>query len=212
MAQILVVDDEPDVRELFNITLKMAGHQTETARDGQEAVDKLAAHSPDLILLDLMMPRMDGFAFLSHVRSDQGGKPMRVLIATAKTLEDADQRKLASWPVVGVLNKGNMDIAQMVSEVSSALAHNPVRPNGGSKPAGAEKTNGEATGKSTAEPSAAKPAAAAPTARSNKGEKPEVSAKPSAPPAQTSSEQEKPGNGDARSKRQGGWLSGLKLR
>lgn len=127
MARILVVDDEPDVRELFNITLRMAGHVTETARDGMEAVDKLAEQLPDLILLDLMMPRLDGFGLLAHIRKEMDSKPIRVLIATAKVLEEADREKLRSWPVVGVLNKGELDIGQMVGIVSAALGKNPFK-------------------------------------------------------------------------------------
>ena len=85
MAHILVVDDEPDVRELFNITLKMAGHNTETVKDGQEAADRLAVieEKPDLIVLDLMMPRLDGFGLLALIRDKMPEEPFRVLIATA---------------------------------------------------------------------------------------------------------------------------------
>jgi CheY-like chemotaxis protein len=122
VARILVVDDEPDVRELFNITLKMAGHETETVKHGLEAVERLATDTPDLIVLDLMMPHMDGFTFLNHVRTEMPTKPMRVLVATAKVLEDADQERLGDWPVVGILNKGELDIGQMVLVVSTALA------------------------------------------------------------------------------------------
>ena len=127
MARILVVDDEPDVRELFNITLKMAGHETDTAKHGQEALDRLATESPDLIVLDLMMPHVDGFSFLAHVRGEMSTKPMRVLVATAKVLEDADQARLGDWPVVGVLNKGELDIGQMVLVVSTALSKSPLK-------------------------------------------------------------------------------------
>jgi CheY-like chemotaxis protein len=125
VARILVVDDEPDVRELFNITLKMAGHNTETAKDGVEAVDKLEGEIPDLVLLDLMMPRMDGFGLLKHIRSEMDSIPMRVLIATAKVLEDQDKERLSTWPVVGVLNKGELDIGAMVGIVSTALERDP---------------------------------------------------------------------------------------
>ncbi|MBN1431036.1 MAG: response regulator [Anaerolineae bacterium] len=127
MARILVVDDEPDVRELFNITLKMAGHETDTAKHGQEALDRLATESPDLIVLDLMMPHVDGFSFLAHVRGEMSTKPMRVLVATAKVLEDADQERLGDWPVVGVLNKGELDIGQMVMVVTTALSKSPLK-------------------------------------------------------------------------------------
>ncbi|MBN1121968.1 MAG: response regulator [Anaerolineae bacterium] len=127
MARILVVDDEPDVRELFNITLKMAGHVTDTAKDGLEAIDKLKGDIPDLVLLDLMMPNLDGFGLLSRLRQEMQNKPLRVLVATAKVLEESDQEKLEDWPVVGVLNKGELDIGQMVVIVSSALTKSPAK-------------------------------------------------------------------------------------
>ncbi len=159
MARILVVDDEPDVRELFNITLKMAGHVTETAQDGLEAVDKLAQGMPDLILLDLMMPRMDGFGFLNHIRNELDGKPVRVLVATAKVLEEADHARLSDWPVVGVLNKGELDIGRMVIVVSSALGRDAHRPKGRDE---AQEGKVEAAVPGTPAPTSGQPAAAPP--------------------------------------------------
>lgn len=153
MAQILVVDDEPDVRELFNIMLRMAGHKTETAADGREAVDKLRAAPPDLVLLDLMMPHMDGFQLLAHLRTEQPALPLRVLVATARVLGEDDRRRLAAWPVVGVLNKGDLDIAQMVGLISDALGKSPFQP-----PASAPATSGNGHG-------AAPPRREAPPAR-----------------------------------------------
>lgn len=140
MARVLIVDDEPDVRELFNITLKMAGHITETVKHGLEAVERLkTGEMPELIVLDLMMPHLDGFGLLSHIRSDLPTKPLRVLVATAKVLEEADQEKLSSWPVVGVLNKGELDIGQMVLIVSTALAKSPLK--GAESPPATKKPN-----------------------------------------------------------------------
>lgn len=130
MASILVVDDEPDVRELFNITLKMAGHMTNTVQDGQEALDALTVELPDLILLDLMMPRVNGFEFLEAIREHRQNEPLRVLVATAKVIEDAEQEQLSYWPVVGVLNKGELDIGRMVMIVAEALSEDPYKPNG----------------------------------------------------------------------------------
>jgi len=123
VASILIVDDEPDVRELFNITLKMAGHTTKTVKDGQEALEMLQeGDAPELIVLDLMMPRLDGFGLLTQIRDSMRERKMRVLIATAKVLEESDKDKLNKWPVVDVLNKGELDIAQMVQIVSKALS------------------------------------------------------------------------------------------
>jgi CheY-like chemotaxis protein len=161
VARILVVDDEPDVRELFNITLKMAGHVTDTAKDGLEAIDKLENDIPDLVLLDLMMPNLDGFGLLSRLRQEMQKKPLRVLVATAKTLEEADQEKLEDWPVVGVLNKGELDIGQMVVIVSSALTKDPVKaePKEGEEAPAAEAPGETGKASSPEKPAAEKPSA-----------------------------------------------------
>jgi CheY-like chemotaxis protein len=161
VARILVVDDEPDVRELFNITLKMAGHTTETAKDGLEAWERLQTgeNMPELLLLDLMMPRLDGFGLLTRLREGMDTKPLRVLVATAKVLEDVDNQRLGSWPVVGVLNKGELDISAMVTIISTALSKEPYK----------QKPDGDAP-KEEAKPAAEAPkpaASAAPTAPLN---------------------------------------------
>ena len=109
MARILVVDDEPDVRELFNITLKMAGHNTETAKDGMEAVGKLESDVPDLILLDLMMPRMDGFGLLNHIRKEMDSKPMRVL-TTFTVIQDIAQNVAGKAATVESITKFGAEI------------------------------------------------------------------------------------------------------
>lgn len=121
-GRILVVDDEPDVRELFNITLKMAGYVTSTAGDGVEALALIEQDPPDLVLLDLMMPRLDGFGLLERLRGLSPPPPLRVLVATAKILEDEDLVKLSSWPVVGVLSKSEFDLIEIVTHVREALA------------------------------------------------------------------------------------------
>lgn len=152
MASILVVDDEPDVRELFNITLKMAGHMTNTVQDGQEALEALSVELPDLILLDLMMPRVNGFEFLEAVRTERKDEPLRVLVATAKVIEDAEQEKLSKWPVVGVLNKGELDIGRMVMIVAEALSEDPKNPNGTDKSKPESETKSEAESESESKP------------------------------------------------------------
>jgi len=122
VGRVLVVDDEPDVRELFNITLKMAGFVTATAGDGLEAMNHIEKDPPDLVLLDLMMPRLDGFGVLARIRELAPAPALRVLVATAKLLDDNDMAKLASWPVVGVLRKSEFDLMEVVNHVREALA------------------------------------------------------------------------------------------
>ncbi|MGA2751186.1 MAG: response regulator, partial [Verrucomicrobiota bacterium] len=69
-SRILVVDDEPDVLDLVTYNLGQAGFQTDTAADGAEALRKARSSAPDLILLDLMLPEMDGLEVCKLLRRD----------------------------------------------------------------------------------------------------------------------------------------------
>ncbi len=84
MKKILIADDRPEVVELVKVTLEGEGYQTIDASDGREALEKIGKEKPDLILLDIIMPRMDGFEVLSKVRKDPKTKDIPVIMLTAK--------------------------------------------------------------------------------------------------------------------------------
>jgi two-component system chemotaxis response regulator CheY len=69
MRTVLLVDDEPDIRTVARLQLESHGYSVSEARDGLEALDVLKAVEPDVVLLDLEMPRMDGITFLRRLRS-----------------------------------------------------------------------------------------------------------------------------------------------
>ena len=83
--RVLVVDDEPDLRELYAVNLEDAGHEVITASNGAEGLGLLKREHPDVILLDLMMPVMDGYEFLHHLRKmpEHRGTPAIVVSAAA---------------------------------------------------------------------------------------------------------------------------------
>ncbi len=87
---ILVVEDIPAVRELIEVQLKLRGYYVHTARDGQDALAVMAAEKPAVIVTDILMPRMDGFALAHQVRSDPqtAGVPIIFLSATYVSAED----------------------------------------------------------------------------------------------------------------------------
>jgi two-component system response regulator MprA len=80
--RILVVDDEPAVREALRRALQLEGYDVELAGDGVEALERLAANSVDAVLLDVMMPRLDGLETCRRLRRD--GNPLPVLMLTAR--------------------------------------------------------------------------------------------------------------------------------
>jgi CheY-like chemotaxis protein len=89
---VLVVDDEPQVNRLVGITLKRAGYLTESATDGVEAIEKLAETSYDAMVLDLMMPRVDGFGVVEYLATNQPEMLAKTVVLTASPREAARQR------------------------------------------------------------------------------------------------------------------------
>src|SRR3954454_14357643 len=87
MADVLVVDDDPDLRELLVFSLEDDGHTVRVAGDGDEALAALEAKAPDCLVLDIMMPGLEGFGVLRRPRQQGLSPEMRILIFTCKTAE-----------------------------------------------------------------------------------------------------------------------------
>lgn len=86
-AKILVVDDEPDAVELVAFNLRQSGYSVTTAADGAEALQKARTQLPDLIVLDVMLPEMDGFEICKLLRHDPATEKMPIIMLTAKASE-----------------------------------------------------------------------------------------------------------------------------
>ena len=87
VQRVLVVDDEPDVAFLCRVNLEMEGYEVLTADDGQTAVEVVGAEHPDAVLLDIMLPRLDGWSVLSAIRADPSTAEIPVVIMSAKPRE-----------------------------------------------------------------------------------------------------------------------------
>ena len=87
MPKILVVDDEVHILKIIDYKLRTAGYTVITAADGVEGVEKARAERPDLILLDVMMPRMDGFQTLEALKQDSTTKAIPVFMLTVRGKE-----------------------------------------------------------------------------------------------------------------------------
>ncbi len=82
-STVLIVDDNPQNVELLQAFLESLPVKLATAVDGIDALEKVRQHNPDLILLDIMMPRMSGFAVCKHLKSDPATKDIQILMVTA---------------------------------------------------------------------------------------------------------------------------------
>ena len=94
MAHVLVVDDDPAIRQLLTDVLEMDGYEVSVAVDGLAAVRQVQAVQPDFVILDVMMPGLDGFGVLDAVRA-QPGEPVPVLMLTAAAESNANARAWA---------------------------------------------------------------------------------------------------------------------
>jgi GAF domain-containing protein/CheY-like chemotaxis protein len=123
---VLVVDDDADVRALLRRSLEHEGYAITEAAEGRAALARLAEAPPDLILLDLMMPEMDGFEFLEELRRSPAGREVPVVVITAKDLTPEDRRRL-SGSVQRILQKGAVSRDALLDEVRRLVAASVAR-------------------------------------------------------------------------------------
>lgn len=87
MARIHIVDDDADIRQLVTYWLIEEGHEVSAAPDGEATVDKLVSDPPDLLILDIMMPKVDGYEVLKNLESYGAAESTKILILSAKSSE-----------------------------------------------------------------------------------------------------------------------------
>ncbi|PYM19697.1 MAG: hypothetical protein DMD81_03285, partial [Candidatus Rokuibacteriota bacterium] len=125
-APVLVVDDDPAMREVLRRTLQAAGYAVVEAENGRMALERLREVVPGIVLLDLMMPEMDGFEFVDEVRRHETWRAIPIAVLTAKALTDDDRRRL-NGGVERVLQKGAYSRDGLLREVAALLGASVAR-------------------------------------------------------------------------------------
>jgi GAF domain-containing protein/CheY-like chemotaxis protein len=120
-APVLVVDDDASLRELMRRILEGAGYTVVEAENGRVALERLRAVSPGVILLDLMMPEMDGFEVVAEVRRHEAWRAIPIVVVTAKELTAEDRQRLNGY-VGRVLQKGVYTRDTLLAEVRDLVA------------------------------------------------------------------------------------------
>ena len=95
MHRVLIVDDEPNIVLALELLMKKEGYEILSVDDGQKAFDAVREFRPDLIILDIMMPRMDGYEVCQRIRADESLKDIQVVMLTAKGREAEKEKGLA---------------------------------------------------------------------------------------------------------------------
>ncbi|HEX7024467.1 MAG TPA: response regulator, partial [Gemmatimonadales bacterium] len=127
---VLLVEDDPDTRAVLRRSLEKEGWRVSEAENGRQGLERVAAELPGLVLLDLMMPEMDGFEFLDALRQDDSRAGIPVVVITAKTLTDDDRRRL-NGGVRDVVEKQSRSIELLLADVRTRVAAHVRRPGAG---------------------------------------------------------------------------------
>lgn len=124
--KILLADDEPDIREIMAKKIANEGYDVVTAEDGQEAWEKIKAESPDIILLDLNMPKMDGFTVLKNLREKPPSAKWQPVVIISGRSELEDMQKGFSLEADHYITKP-CHIADVLKAIQLMLALIPQR-------------------------------------------------------------------------------------
>ena len=117
---ILIADDDPVILDMESRLVEQIGGRPITASNGREALQVLEKTRPDLILLDLMMPEMDGFTFLGVLKEREAMRNIPVIVLTARVLSDEDLERLNNG-VATILSKGIFTSEEMLNRIEAAL-------------------------------------------------------------------------------------------
>ncbi|SFE14583.1 response regulator [Methylobacterium sp. 13MFTsu3.1M2] len=118
--RVLVIDDDPNVPDLVRQLLDSEHCTVDWVADGAAGLERIAQARPSVILLDLLMPRMDGLAFLDALQADPAARSIPVVVLTAASLDPAERGMLRER-VLGLIDKGGLDRAALVREVRRVL-------------------------------------------------------------------------------------------
>jgi CheY-like chemotaxis protein len=120
-GSVLIVDDDPALREILGSMLAEEGWRVSTAADGEAALAAVERERPAAVVLDLMMPRIDGFEVLQRLRSQPTTRDLPVIVVTAKDLSDEDRQRLAR-NVERVILKQATPLEDLRREINGLLA------------------------------------------------------------------------------------------
>ena len=120
--KVLIVDDNPGLTTVLVDKLKVSGFDAMSASDGEDGLQKAFSFHPDIILLDMLMPKMDGLTMLGKLREDKWGKECKVMILSL--IEDADNiAKAVDYNVAGYIVKTDYTLSGVVDQIKLALGN-----------------------------------------------------------------------------------------
>jgi response regulator receiver signal transduction histidine kinase len=120
MIKIAIIEDDPTISQMYRMKFESDGFEVRLAANGQIGVEVVEKFQPDIILLDLQMPEMNGTEALRHIRSKDWGKTIPVIVLTNLGEEEAP-REIKELGVHSYIVKANLTPRQVVEQVKSAI-------------------------------------------------------------------------------------------
>lgn len=120
--KILLVEDDQVLAKLYQAKLKREGFEIDMAYDGQEGLDKMKSFKPDLVILDMIMPKVDGLAFLSRVNDDpETAKRAAPILILSNLGQESDIKKAMDLGAKDFFIKADISLSEMVEKVKQYL-------------------------------------------------------------------------------------------
>jgi len=128
MAKLLIIEDDPLMRRLFKRVFDFEGHEVDVAGDGQEGIAKAGADKPTLILLDIMMPKMDGLEVLDKLKADPATKKIPVVVLTNLAGQQDAEAALAKGAVRYIVKSEHdpKEVSDIIKEVLAGYTRGAV--------------------------------------------------------------------------------------
>jgi len=124
MSKVLIIEDDQRINKVYNLKLAMDGIEAATAIDGEEGLRKVYSENPDLILLDLMLPKKSGFEILKEIKANPKTKDIPVMILSNLAQEKEREDGLALGAIDYIV-KSNMSIQQIMEKIKAVLQQIP---------------------------------------------------------------------------------------
>ena len=120
-GHVLIVEDDVDLREMLRKSLEKSGWRVEAARDGKAAIESLKSHAPQVVILDLLMPEMDGFAVVEQMRAAPAWQGIPIVVVTARELTPIERDNLMSR-VDEIIQKGGHSLGELGDIIRKTIA------------------------------------------------------------------------------------------
>jgi len=121
MSKVLIIEDDPPYRKIYKRKFEVSGYIADVAENGEEGLEKMRSFKPDIVFVDLMMPKMDGFQVLDNAKADPELKNIPIVVLTNLSTSD-DANKVLEKGAVAILVQSDTEPNAIIAKAGEVLA------------------------------------------------------------------------------------------